>query len=372
MHAPVEVGTARRRAVWLLATTVVLILYVSFYPFQFDAERTAHALDAGIANLIPRDYSSLGDRVGNLLFYLPFGLLAAYLAPRRRSWIAAVALALVAGTALSCGVEILQNATRVRVPNRLDVMMNAMGTGVGALLGAALRGRTFHARLLPLRAAVLDPVALLLLLLWVAVHAWPFMPRLSLYKAGVALAPLQSLAWHATGVAVYAACYLIVAASVRRLVERQAYWRVLCAFCFGCLLMRLVFIRQVLTLDECAGLAVAAPLAVILHARTRVFAFRVAAVLATVVLAADLALDVSAVPSGAVLFLQRAFIVLGVLWLAGGAAVPMAFATVGLVALVAALDSLQGAALALVGAMIVHAGRVWLDTRRIDVSAERA
>lgn len=77
----------------------------------------------------------LADFVGNVLFFIPIGLLAALLLPWRVWW-----LAIPLGAALSGALELGQ---LLFLPDRYasatDVAANTAGTVLGALIGAALR-----------------------------------------------------------------------------------------------------------------------------------------------------------------------------------------------------------------------------------------
>jgi VanZ family protein len=363
---------ARRRAVWLLTLSVALILYASFYPFRFDLQRAAQAFGGDWSTLVPWDYSSTGDRLGNLLFYLPLGALAAWLAPPAWNRLLATLLAIAAGAALSASVELLQYTTRLRVPNRVDVVMNVIGASIGAMTGALLRGRPLRGAVLPLRHARPDLVALLLLAVWVATHAWPFMPRLSQYKASRALEPLLALDATLAGVVAFAAGYLVVASAVRRLVTRRTFWVTFGAFAVACLAMRLVFVRQSLTFDEVAGLAAALPVIAWLRGEPRARALRIAAVLVAAGFLLELAWPGVRSYAEPILFLHRAFGVVGVLWLAAGAGWPLVPVALVLAAGVAVLDSFAGALLVILALAIVHAGRLLHGTMRVDERDLRA
>ena len=265
---------SRRLAAWLLALTIALIVYASFFPFRFDLARFAAAWRSGPEGLLPWGYSARADRAGNLLSYLPLGALLAWLAPPRwgrvAAWIGAIALA----GALSCTIEVLQHMTRTRVPNLVDVAMNTTGGALGALVGAALRRRPLPLRALALRHARPEPIALVLLALWFAMHAVPFMPRLNQGHAWSGMQPLRNLDHNGVAIFAFLAGYLIVAAAVRRLVVPASYARVFLAIAVLSLLLRVVFVAQWLTLDECIAAALAIPSAAWLRGITRARAFR--------------------------------------------------------------------------------------------------
>lgn len=352
----------RRRAAWLLALTLVLIFYASFFPFRFDAARLVAAWQGGPGQLLPWGYSARADRAGNLLSYLPLGALLAFLAPPRwRAPLAFVGAVALAGV-LTVTIELLQHMTRSRVPNLVDVAMNASGGAVGAFAGALLRSRPWPLGPIALRQARPEPIALVLLALWFATHAVPFMPRLNQGHAWAGMQPLRDLDYDFVAIALHCAGYLVVASAVRRLVVPDSFMRNFLAIAALSLAMRVVFVGQWLTLDECLGLAIALPIAAILRNVTRARAFRISAALVTVALALHLVFPPALRWGDAVIFLERAFMITGVLWLAAGGGVSLLAATLASAIGLATLAGVPSGLLAVVAGFLVHAGRVLHST----------
>ncbi|MCW5571446.1 MAG: VanZ family protein [Steroidobacteraceae bacterium] len=349
---------ARRRATWLLVLTLVLIFYASFFPFRFDTSRLIEAWRAGPAGLLPWGYSARADRAGNLLSYLPLGALLAYLAPLRWRAAAAFAGALLLAAALSCTVELLQHMTRSRVPNLVDVVMNATGGALGALGGALLRSRPWPLGPIALRHARPEPIALVLLALWFATHAVPFMPRLNQGHAWAGMRPLRDLDHDPVAMLAFGAGFLVVAAAVRRLVVEASFMRVLLSIAAISLALRVVFVGQWLTLDECVGLAVSLPIAAWLRGVTRARAFRITAAVATLAFAVQLAFPPALAWSSAVVFLERAFMIVGALWLIAGGGASLLFATCAFAIGIGLLAGATTGLLVIVAGILVHAGRV--------------
>lgn len=349
---------SRRRAAWLLALTIVLVFYASFFPFRFDAARFAAAWQRGLAELLPWGYSARADRVGNLLSYLPVGALLAYLAPPRWRAPAALLGAIVLASALSFTIELLQNLTRSRVPNLVDVAMNATGGACGALAGALLRTRRWRLGSIALRHARPEPIALVLVALWFASHAVPFMPRLNQGHVWAGMQPLRDLDHDVIAIFAYFAGYLVVASAVRRLVVPGSFARTLLTVAALSLLLRVVFVSQWLTLDECLGLAAALPVAAWLRSVTRARAFRVTFAIVVLAFALELAFPPQQPWSEAVTFLARAFMIVGALWLAAAAGVSLLAATLVLATGVTLLAGPTAGFLAIVAGLLVHAGRV--------------
>jgi VanZ family protein len=117
---------------WLYAA---LIAYASLYPFVPWRIPGVSPL-AFLALPWPR-YWTWFDLIANLLGYIPLGalILGALVRSGGRTR-ASLALAFAAGTMLSLSLEFLQNFLPHRVASNVDLGLNALGTLIGAVLGA--------------------------------------------------------------------------------------------------------------------------------------------------------------------------------------------------------------------------------------------
>jgi VanZ family protein len=250
----------RRAIAWLLAFTVLFIVYASLYPFEFDLARLrSPAADGWLAKLAWRK-PARSDLIANLLFYLPFGVCTAYLAPRRWSPLRRGTFAMSTGAALSLVIELLQFTTRDRDPAMADFALNALSAGIGAALALSARGLGMRPVLPRLRTPRPDPIALLLVILWLAFHAAPFMPTASFIWH--LRQPAALLDWDVSlaAVAGFFAGWALVGLALRNLLQPASFWPVLAALAGLSLLARVVIRAQQLELDECIGLALAMPL----------------------------------------------------------------------------------------------------------------
>lgn len=146
-------STARSRAasplpLYLASAYTLLALYGSLYPF-------GGWRDSGIAPLAFLAsgwlrYTTGFDLAVNALAYLPLGFLWATVLSTRLPAAAAFFLAALVGSALSLGVETVQNYLPSRVPSNLDFASNSLGALLGAAAGlrwgrALLDGGRLHA-----------------------------------------------------------------------------------------------------------------------------------------------------------------------------------------------------------------------------------
>jgi VanZ family protein len=163
---------------WLLLVIVALILYGSLYPFHFDFDRTLESPVWVLLHSWPTRFDRFlfRDAVANVLFYAPLGFVAV-LAFGRRWW-----AALLLGTALSAGVEMMQ-VYDVRTCSLFDVVCNVAGTAVGAVAGllySARRRPGTASRALPLGPLIVGAC-------WAGYQFYPFLPLLSRGHLGRAL-----------------------------------------------------------------------------------------------------------------------------------------------------------------------------------------
>ena len=202
----------------LLAVAVLLILYVSLYPFRFASEGPS-MLEA--LKLLTWARASRGDMLNNLLLYAPLGFCLALVVEPRLGRLPALAVTLAGGAALSLSMELLQASIAPRVPSLTDLTLNAVGA-----FGGALAGSTWHAvgsRLAPQgppvnRARV---VAALIVVLWLVMRLWPLLPDASLGQLKRAVRPLFTPQLRFADTAAYLVGWLIVAEAVFHLVRRQ-------------------------------------------------------------------------------------------------------------------------------------------------------
>ena len=169
---------------------LVLVVYGSPFPFHYQAHMPSWA--DGWALLRPEAHPSRSDLLGNLLLFVPYGLLlAGPMPPSRRL------LALLGGAALALGLQYLQFWLPDRVLIGTDAVLNWVGiaSGLGAgLLGALLMQRSGPLDL-PRPQFVL--VASLLMALWLLYRWFPLVPTLDVQNIKNGLKPL--LQWREMG-----------------------------------------------------------------------------------------------------------------------------------------------------------------------------
>lgn len=134
-----------KTSAWPLAAAyVLLVVYASLYPFTGWRNQELPPWEFLFAGW-PKYWTGF-DVAANIVGYIPLGFLLALSFMRRGNVrfferhpnLAAVVVALAAGTALSLCMETLQNFLPSRVASNVDFGLNAAGTLIGAIAATAL------------------------------------------------------------------------------------------------------------------------------------------------------------------------------------------------------------------------------------------
>jgi VanZ family protein len=266
----------------LTAAVIALIAYGSLYPFNFKPDVPSGLLSA--LGQLSWARAGRGDRISNVLLYLPLGFcLYLWLNLRFRRG-ASVALATLFGSLLSLAIEVAQVYVSSRVPSLADLALNAGGTLLGAVggVGWAALSRLMH---LPTRAEkpTRDPGAALLIGLWLAWRFAPFVPQLDLAKLKAALRPLFHPTFDFVTVLIFLTCWLVVNQAVAALVSRPRRLETLLLLMAAVLIGRLLVASQTFVPAELLALLLLLPMVVLMH-RLRPRPRRAAMVLAVVAL----------------------------------------------------------------------------------------
>src|SRR5215510_10631116 len=211
---------SRSVILWLLVVVLALIVYGSLYPFNFKPD----AIQGGVLEAMRQlswARAGRGDRISNVLLYLPLGFcLFIWLDVRLRRGPAMV-LGVALGTLLSLVIEVAQVYISSRVPSLTDLTLNSAGTLMGAAGGLAwgALSRLMH---LPTRAekSGRDPGAVVVLVAWLLWRFAPFVPQLDLGKLKAALRPLFHPQIDPVAVFVFLTCWLVVNQAVAALTSR--------------------------------------------------------------------------------------------------------------------------------------------------------
>jgi len=318
----------------LLAIVIALILYVSLYPFRFEADGPSVAT---ALRQLTWARASRSDMFNNVLLYVPLGFCLALLVEPRFGRVAAVVCGLAGGGLLSLAMEVMQASIEIRVPSLTDLSLNAAGALAGAVAGSVwhLLGTRMTPRANPHGRG--GAVALSLLFLWLVERLWPLVPDASLRQLKRAVQPLFSprLGW--PEVAAFLVGWLVVTQAVLHLVRRERSVDALLLVIATVLVGRAFATGGTLEVAELAALALLLPTLVLvsrLEDRTRsaLVAALLGTWLAAVALAPPLGGTAPAVPESQVLrdllaspapappdLAGKAFSYLGLAWLLAGA-----------------------------------------------------
>jgi VanZ family protein len=251
----------RRATVWLLGFTVLFIVYASLYPFDFDLKHFGAPERHDLLRSLTWRRPPRTDLVANLIFYLPLGALVISLTPRRWGPLRRLLFTLGAGTGLSILIECAQATTLTRDPSITDVTLNGLSTGIAALVALGARGLGLRPSLPELRSNRPDIIAVVIITLWIASHAAPFMPTTRFVS--YFYHPGRALDWHWSSAAFagFFAAYVLMGAVLRSLLRPLSFWRLFFALAAVLLVARIVFRAQRLDINEVVGFVLALPMA---------------------------------------------------------------------------------------------------------------
>jgi VanZ family protein len=274
--------TPRSSIPWLTAAVVALILYGSLYPFNLKPDAQGDLLAA--LSQLSWAKAGRGDRISNVLLYLPLGFCLYLWMNERLRQGPSVAIAWVLGTLLSFAIEVAQVYVSKRVPSLADLALNSGGTLLGAIggIGWAALSHLMH---LPSRAEkqTRDPGAALLIGLWLAWRFAPFVPQFDLAKLKAALRPLFDPTFDFVTVLVFLTCWLVVNQAIAALVSRPRRLETLLLVMAAVLIGRLIVASQAFVPAELLALLLLLPMVVLMH-RLRPRPRRATLVLAVVAL----------------------------------------------------------------------------------------
>lgn len=232
------------------------IVYGSLFPFQFSAQSLQQEVAGFLASW--RTATGIGDILGNLALFFPYGYIASLLAARAARPASRAARLMLFGLALAAGCQLAQLFTLGRDPSLFDLYMNILGGALGWMTGRWLPlGSSAAAR----GARSEHHLPLVLAALWLASQLLPFVPSIDLQAWRDALKPLFYMRhWYWQEVLFTAVCWLVFLhlLSARVGLRLRAWWLPVGAALV--LVLRVVIVENRLTPAATLALLGAIPL----------------------------------------------------------------------------------------------------------------
>jgi VanZ family protein len=241
---PRDVSRARRATIWLAWIVAALVVHGSLYPWRFAMPGSFAAAWHHMVRQ-PSLWTSLGDVVGNVVLFVPVGMLGWALVHRWIGWRRTL-LVLALGLAFAFVLQVAQLFIPYRSAALSDVLWNALGLLIG--MGLVAGGSRIHVPWLE-RESLRAPLAMALL--WLMLMWWPMVPRLDWQQIKNALKPLLLTPRWSILTAVEAALSLMVLAAVMRPLRARA--ALLLALVAAGALGKLLMVNQALTLSRVVG-----------------------------------------------------------------------------------------------------------------------
>lgn len=253
---------AHSTVAWLSVGMIALIAYGSLYPFNLkddDLDFWSALLQLSWAR------AGRGDRVSNVLLYVPLGFCVFLYLDGRIRRRAAVIAALLVGITLSLAIEVAQVFISSRVPSLWDVTLNSCGTAAGVIGGMAWHA--LSVRLIRSDAGTRqhNRGAWCVLALWFAWRWAPFHLQLDLGKFKAALQPLTNPMFDTWQTLHYLVWWIVVAQVLFAMVNRTRATESLLAVIAATLVGRLFFADPALIASELLALILLLPMLVVLH-----------------------------------------------------------------------------------------------------------
>ena len=238
---------------YLLLIVVLLIVYGSTYPFNFSS---AHA-DPWAWQQFLSNWNlttSLGDVLGNLGMFIPFGLIGILaLQPIHRLWVR-IGLVLLLGFILAFVLQGMQIYLPTRSPALSDALWNMVGVALGIAIGLFVEKRGWS-----VQRSVSTYLSLpsCILLAWFVAELLPLVPSLSLQGIKDSLKPLLlDPDFSIVDVFFQAAGVLLAGRLLAAIVGESASIRVLPVLIGLLLLGKVLVVTLVLDLSTCVGVTV--------------------------------------------------------------------------------------------------------------------
>jgi VanZ family protein len=207
----------RRATRWLALLCVLLVTHGSLYPWRF---RAPASFDAAWTRMMVQTswWTGFGDVVGNVVLFVPVGVLGWALARGWRTppWLNAFGV-VCAGAAFAFALQVAQIYVPARDAAWSDVVWNTLGLLLGLWIAAPVLRMPLHG----LHAAHWR-VPIAFALLWLLLQWWPMVPRLDWQHVKDALKPLLLYPSWRTLSALDALLSLVVLGALLRPLRRRA------------------------------------------------------------------------------------------------------------------------------------------------------
>ncbi|MBT9465191.1 VanZ family protein [Hydrogenophaga sp.] len=238
----------------ILTVVAILISYGSLFPFDFvastDLQSDIHALFSTFSIPVNR-----GDLFGNIVLFIPYGLVSAMVAAPYKQRRAVIFTLFVLGMALAFVLQFVQ----IWLPSRDAAAGDAFINGLGLIIGLGIGSSLVHLR--PTMADRRIRMALIptsLLLLWLAYRWFPWVPTLDLQNIKNAIKPLLTTSDFNGVRAIHTAVAWLVFFKISEYVRNERIapqWLVLVAVLinFG----QLFFVGGSISMNSAVGLALA-------------------------------------------------------------------------------------------------------------------
>lgn len=231
-----------------MVVCLILVTHGSLYPWEFVAPAS---FAVAWSDMWRQDswWTSLGDVVGNVVLFVPVGVLGVLVQDRARAlspW--RLAFLMGWGMALAVALQVLQ----VWIPSRSAAFSDAMWNLAGLLIGATIAGAARPILGQAVVGRVSSPGApLTIVMLWMVIEWWPFLPTIDWQHVKDALKPLLLAPrwnWHS-----FVEVSLGLGVAMNFLRDHRARMRIVLAMIAAAALGKLLISGQTLSVSHSLG-----------------------------------------------------------------------------------------------------------------------
>lgn len=235
---------------WAFYIVCVAVVYGSLFPFQFSLDIDKSSITTFLGSW--KGVTSSGDVIGNIVLFLPMGLLGYFLPARSNRADSGPVFVLLVWVLIAGGCQI----TQLTISSRDATLFDLYGNALGAVLGWQLARFIPRSSLSPLwqiNQSRLIPAVLIIL--WLVSQLIPFVPTIDLQSYKSAIKPLLlTPEWSWSQSVLEWACWVVFFYFVSDVSGHSIKLRALLLGSLAVLLLKIVIVMNHVTLTGVVAL----------------------------------------------------------------------------------------------------------------------
>lgn len=233
---------------WTMFCVCIAILYGSLFPFDFDFQIGSSRIKTFLGSWLLVE--SIGDILGNIVLFVPFGCVGVFLFPKLgRTWI------FVLWLLVALGCQLLQLFLPSRDPSLFDLYGNAAGSTIGWLLAHRAAKQLVNGLE---KTSYYLSFTLILPIFWLGYQLIPFVPSIDFQSYKDAIKPLVlTPVWSWQKFFLEMACWVTFLHCLNEHNQKVLKASHLLVGVFGILLLKIIIVTNVVFLYQAIGMLLA-------------------------------------------------------------------------------------------------------------------